>query len=543
MNESNSPPFRRDSISTSARHNRRTFLRRTLGVGVIAAAALASAIYVEDRKSTATTTTTSPTTTTTSGPATAASWAQLGASLSDSLVLPTNPRYAVGRLLYNSKFVDLHPRAIAYCVTPDDVARCVDFATSHDVAIAARSGGHSYGGYSNSDGLVIDVSSMASIGVDPNANIARVGAGAKLIDVYNVIGNADRLLPGGSCPTVGIAGLALGGGIGVFGRKFGLTSDNIQSATIVTADARIITADEQTNSDLYWACRGGGGGNFGVVTSFEFDVHPMPEVTLFTLQYPWAAASTMVSAWGQWINTAPDELWSNCQLLSQGTYGYLPQIGGVYCGSSIELSSVLAPLKAMIGTAPTYFFNGSNSYLSAMEIEAGCSGLSIAACHLTTQNPTGRLSREAYSAKSSYVDAPMDDASVARFVHAVEHLHALAPTVGGGLAFDSYGGAINRVASDATAFVHRDKLACIQATYSWSSATSPSTIAAGAKWLTSLGAKVFDPTSGAYQNYIDPTLANWQDAYYGSNLARLMTVKNKYDPDDLFSFAQSIPLQ
>ncbi len=116
----------------------------------------------------------------------------------------------------------------------------------------------------------------------------------------------------------------------------------------------------------------------------------------------------------------------------------------------------------------------------------------------------------------------MDDASVASFVNAVENLHAHAPTVGGGLAFDSYGGAINRVASDATAFVHRDKLACIQAIYSWSSATTSSTIAAGAQWLTSLGANVFDPTSGAYQNYIDPTLANWQEAYYGSNLTRLV---------------------
>jgi len=543
MSEWNTPPFRHDSFSKSAMHDRRSFLRRALGVGAIAAAAVAGAIYVEDRKPTTTTTTIRPTTTTASGPATAASWAQLGASLSGSLVLPSDPRYAIDRLLYNSKFVNLHPRAIALCATPDDVARCIDFATSHDVAIAARSGGHSYGGYSSSDGLVIDVSRMASISVDTNANIARVGAGAKLIDVYNVIGRADRLLPGGSCPTVGIAGLALGGGVGVFGRKFGLTSDNIRSVTMVTADARIVTADEHTNSDLYWACRGGGGGNFGVVTSFEFGVHAMPEVTLFTLQFPWAAASTMLSAWGLWTNTAPDELWSNCQLLSQGTYGYLAQIAGVYCGSSNELSSVLAPLKAMIDTASTYSFSGSNSYLSAMEIEAGCSGLTIAACHLTTQNPAGRLSREAYSAKSSYVDAPMNDTSVADFISAVENLHVRAPTVGGGLAFDSYGGAINRVASDATAFVHRDKLACIQATYSWSSATLTSTIAAGAQWLTWLGANVFDPTSGAYQNYIDPTLANWQAAYYGSNMARLITVKNKYDPDDLCSFAQSIPLE
>jgi FAD binding domain-containing protein/berberine-like enzyme len=546
MSESNPPPFPRDSFRHSKAHDRRTFLRRSLGVSAVAVAAAAGAVYLEDRHP-ATTTTTSTTTThspstTTTGPATASSWSQLAASLSGSLVLPSNPRYSIDRLLYNSKFVTLHPRAIAYCATPDDVARCVAFSSTHDVAIAARSGGHSYGGYSNSDGLVIDVSRMASISVDTSANSARVGAGAKLIDVYNVIGNANRLLPGGSCPSVGIAGLALGGGIGVFGRKFGLTTDNIRSVTLVTADAQIVTADEETNSDLLWASQGGGGGNFGVATSFEFSVHPMPEVTLFTLQYPWSAASDMLSAWGQWIDAAPDELWSNCQLLSQGSYGFLPQIAGVYCGSPSELASVLAPLKSMIATAPSYSFNGSNSYLSAMEIEAGCSGLSIAACHLTTQNPAGRLSREAYSAKSSYVEAPMTDARVAAFIGAVENLHAHAPTVGGGLAFDSYGGAINRVASDATAFVHRDKLACIQATYSWSGATSPSVIAAGAQWLSWLGAHVFDPATGAYQNYIDPTLPQWQNAYYGSNLPRLVSIKNTYDPDDRFSFAQSIPL-
>lgn len=542
MSESNSPPIEHDS-SKSSLLNRRSFLRRSIGVGAIAGAAVAGALYVEAQRSSPPSTTTAPSTsTTTTGPASASSWEQLGASLTGSLVLPSNTRYAIDRLLYNSKFVNLHPLAIAYCATADDVARCLDFATSHSVPIAARSGGHSYGGYSNSDGLVIDVSRMASVSVDGVANTARVGAGARLIDVYNAVGNADRLIPAGSCPTVGIAGLALGGGIGVFGRKYGLTSDNIRSVTIVTADARILSADHSTNSDLYWACRGGGGGNFGVVTAFEFEVHPTPEVTLFTLQYPWAAASTMLSAWGAWINTAPDELWSNCQLLSQGTYGYLAQIAGVFCGTPNELTSVLGPLTSMIGTAPTYEFKGSKSYVSAMEIEAGCSGLSIAACHLTTQNPAGRLSREAYSAKSSYVKSPMNDADVAAFIGAVENLHDHAPTVGGAIAFDSYGGAINRVASDATAFVHRDTLACIQATYSWSSATTPTEIAAGARWLTWLGANVVDPTTGAYQNYIDPTLADWQRAYYGSNLAKLISIKNTYDPGDLFSFAQSIPV-
>ena len=202
--------------------------------------------------------------------------------MSGSLVLPTSAGYAMDRLLYNSKFVDLRPQAIAYCASSDDVARCVDFVTSHGIDVAARSGGHSYGGYSNSSGVVIDVSRMASVSVDTQANTATVGAGAQLIDVYNVIGKSDRLLPGGSCPTVGIAGLTLGGGIGVFGRKYGLTCDNLQSIGIVTADAKYLTADAQNNSDLLWACQGGGGGNFGVATSFQFGVHVMPEISLFT---------------------------------------------------------------------------------------------------------------------------------------------------------------------------------------------------------------------------------------------------------------------
>jgi hypothetical protein len=126
-------------------------------------------------------------------------------------------------------------------------------------------------------------------------------------------------------------------------------------------------------------------------------------------------------------------------------------------------------------------------------------------------------------------------------VGAVERLKAEAPYLGGGLAFDSYGGVINRVAPGDTAFVHRDKLACIQASYSWSTYSTPAEINAGTNWLTWLGTDVFNPATGAYQNYIDPNLVNWQSAYYGSNLERLSAIKRKYDPDDRFVFAQSIP--
>jgi hypothetical protein len=239
----------------------------------------------------------------------------------------------------------------------------------------------------------------------------------------------------------------------------------------------------------------------------------------------------------------PDELWSNCQLLSQGSYGFLLQISGVFCGTKSALTTLLAQLHSIVGSPPSSNFVGSNDYIEAMKIEAGCASLSIAACHLPTDNHHGVLGREAYSAKSSYLDAPTTSAHAALLMHAIEVLKDDAPTLGGGLAFDAYGGAINRVDKSETAFVHRDKLACIQATYSWSGYASSSEIAAGQRWLTWLGSEVFQPQTGAYQNYIDPTLVDWKTAYYGSNLDRLVKVKRTYDPDNLFSFAQSIPLR
>lgn len=454
--------------------------------------------------------------------------------------MPTSAGYGVDRLLYNARFVDLHPRALAYCADVEDVVRCVAFINEFLVAVAARAGGHSYGGYSSCDGLVIDVSRLARVTLERSGDAATIGAGAQLIDVYDALGRRGRLVPGGSCPTVGIAGLALGGGIGVFARRYGMTCDNVRAVHLVTPEGDRLRVDERDHADLFWACRGGGGGNFGVATSFEFAVHALPEVTLFTLQYPWSAASTVLSAWQEWTSAAPEELWSNCQLESQGDYGYLAQVAGVYCGTPDALAPLLNALERAIGGTATYRFVGSRAYLDAMAIEAGCDGLTVAACHTA---PRGELSREAYAAKSSYVDAVMSDAEVARYVAAIERLHDGAPSVGGALAFDAYGGAINRVPARASAFVHRDKLAGIQATYSWSAATSPSEVAAGATWLAWLGAEVFDPATGAYQNYIDPTLASWATAYYGENLARLVAVKTRYDPENRFAFAQSIPVR
>ena len=512
--------------------DRRDFLRATAvsATGLVVGAGLAdcgSPVPVPSRPTVA--------------PATPPQWTRFAETLTGRLVRPGDAAYAVGHQLYNPKFDSLRPVAIAYCASGDDVARSLGFARAHGYEIAARAGGQSYGGYSSGTGrLVIDVSPMHA--VTPAAQpggFAHVAAGARLIDVYNALGAVGQLVPGGSCPTVGIAGLTLGGGVGVFARRFGLASDNLAALQVVTADGSTVACSTADDTDLYWACRGGGGGNFGIVTSFAFQTHPMPEVTLFTYDFPWGAAAEVLGSWQRWTARVNPAVWSNCQLLSgDGTY---LRVAGVSCASPSQTSAWLAPLLGAVGTAPTDAFIGGEAYVRAMMVEGGCADLTVAACHLDTTGPHGVLSRQAFSASSNYVAAPMGAARLAAAVAAVETLAAELPSLGGGLVFDALGGAVNEIAPSETAFAHRTFLASIQSSFNWTGTTPASQIAAGTGWLASVRRSVYDPATGAYQNYIDPTLPDWAAAYYGANLARLEQVKARVDPDRVFSFAQSIP--
>jgi len=467
-------------------------------------------------------------------------WAELGASLTGTLLQPTDSGYAAAGHLYNSLYIP-NAEAIAQCASAIDVQRCLAFARERHVAVVAHSGGHSYGGYSTCPGLVIDVSLLNAISVGGATGASgqtsvTVGAGSKLIDVYSGLAAHGLLLPGGSCPTVGIAGLALGGGIGVFSRAYGLTCDQTAAVEIVTADGVLRRCEPTQDEDLYWACRGGGGGNFGVVTSFGFSAHSIPEaITLFTLEWPWEAADSVLDAWIRWIPSAPDELWANCQLFSSGTIGGgLVKVTGVFVGSESACSSALSPLTSAVAEPPTYRFVGPADYLTATMIEAGCEGMPVAQCAAPTQSP--------FAAKSSYVGGPLPESAVTAILSALSSLPASLPGAGGGVVFDGYGGAINQVAANETAFVHRNAVSCAQYSITYAStAPSQTTVSAASAWLQDLH-QVFEPASqGSYQNYIDPTLADWQQAYYGSNLPRLRQVKRKYDPDDVFHFAQSIP--
>ena len=493
------------------------------------------------------TSTSLPTTTTTMPrPATARDWEALSRSLQGRLVRPSSPGYAIDVQSYNPVFDDARPAAISYCGSAEDVAMAIKFGESHELRLSVRSGGHCYGGWSTGPGLVIDVSPMNQVHVDAAAGLVTVGAGTRLIDLYAVLAPYNLAVPGGSCPSVGIAGLTLGGGFGVLDRQFGLTCDNLAAADVVLASGEVITCDAERNPDLFWALRGGGGGSFGVVTRFSFVTHPIGSLGLFTLVWPWSVAPAVVEAWQSWAPEGPDALWSNCLLVaSQSTpsgEAAAARVTGVYVGTQLALQVLVDKLVSEVGSSAFTNFVGSAGYLDTMQIEGGCEGDSIAECHLASQNPAGLLARAPFAAKSDIIDHKLSQAGIESLLSAVEQRQSSPVLSGGGVVLDASGGAINRVAPSATAYVHRRALATLQYSANWTVDSPASLVAANREWLQSAWQSMRPYVSGgAYSNYADPDLVGWERAYYGSNFPRLTRVKKEYDPGNVFRFAQSIP--
>ena len=469
----------------------------------------------------------------------------LASNMQGTLVRPNSSQYPTAIQLFQPSFDSIRPAAVAYCASPTDVATCLSFVRKFDLPCTPRAGGHSYAGYSTTTGLVLDVTRMNAMTVNTATGTATIGAGVRLIDLYAELAQSGLVLPGGSCPTVGIAGLTLGGGFGVLGRKFGLTSDNLLSAQVVLADGTLLTCDATHHSDLYWALRGGGGGNFGVVTSFTFRTYQVAALSLFTLNWPWSNAIDVVDAWQKWAPPAPDELWSNCLLFSSNDTSAAPvaRVNGVYVGDVAPLNSLLQQLISRIGVAPSSSYVSGAGILDTMMDEAGCYGKTVAQCHLPSQNPQGQLQRDTYKARSDYYASAISRQGIGVLVNAIAHRQASSTLGKGGILLDACGGAINRVAADATAFVHRDQLFSAQYSANWNAGAPSAIVAANDAWLASTWQALRPYASGtAYQNYIDPELVDWQHAYYGANLPRLQQIKAIYDPTNLFHFQQSIPL-
>ncbi len=464
--------------------------------------------------------------------------AGLRKTLGDKLILPADARYPAAADLFDTRFDATHPAAIAKCATPDDVVSCLQFVKASGAQFAVKAGGHSYGGYSTSSGLVIDVGPMSAIGPGAAQGTARIEAGARVVDVYAKLAAQGSSIPAGSCPTVGITGLALGGGIGVVARKYGLTCDRITALEVVTADGAKTRCDATHDADLFWAQRGGGGGNFGVVTALEFATHRTQPLSHFVLRWDWPHAADVLAAWQSWLPTTPDELWSSLHVDGAASSNTSPKVyvTGVYVGAPAELQKLIDELQAGAKAPMSTRFANQTDYLRTMMIEGGCADFTVAQCRPAAEG--GKLQRSAQLARSDYIADPLTSSGIQTVLDGIE-ARQRDGLPGGSVLFDAYGGAINRVGPTETAFVHRDKLACLQYV---APIFAASTTQANQGWLDGLYARMRPHVSGyAYQNYIDPQLADWQHAYYGVNLGRLRDVKSGYDQDDLFRFAQSIP--
>jgi hypothetical protein len=377
---------------------------------------------------------------------------ELDRQLRGDVVQRGAPGYNAARVVYDTRYDAVKPQAIAFCESLSDVQKTVRWARKHNVHVVPRSGGHSYGGYSTTTGVIVDVSRLHAVSL--------------------------------------------------------------------AADGRAVVANAREHPDLYWALRGGGGGNFGIVTRFVFRTHPAGTVSTYSLEWPWSDAKQVVQAWQAFAPHAPDGLSCVLNVNAAAGAGGPPHItsAGQFFGSEATLRSLLAPL--VNAGAPTRFTTATRTFLQAVHHWAG-----------------GGTGRATFAAKSSISTAPLSSAGIDALLHQIEDKR----TAGAGsgiVLLDSWGGAINRIPKAATAFVHRNALFSMQYLAYWD-AGAPA--APNLAWLRRcFGALRPSVSTFAYQNYIDPELPNWQQAYYGSNLPRLRQVKRKYDPHNVFHFRQSI---
>ncbi|MGZ4455592.1 MAG: FAD-binding oxidoreductase [Nocardioides sp.] len=470
----------------------------------------------------------------TTGPAGAPRWDRLARHVEGRLVLPRDAAYDSVRLLENPRFDGQRPLAVLTVASARDVATGVRFAQDSGVPVALRSGGHGYAGWSGGGSpraLVLDCRGLHGVRLGAEGT-ATIGAGAALAGVYDALGRRGRAVAGGSCATVGMAGLTLGGGVGVLTRAMGLTCDAVIAMEVVTADGRVRRVTADADGDLFWALRGGGGGHLGVVTSFEMSTHAAPTVSSVYLQWPLAAATEVLPVWQQWAPGADARLWSTLKGLGGAAHpdGPVLLLSATWVGPPDAFDAQLAGLLDHV-PAPDVRVPHVRSYRDAMLAYAGCSDLPVARC---TTGPGGALTREAFGATSHVAYAGLPAAGVRTLVDHVEAAQS-SGLHEAGVSVDALGGRVRDLAPDETAFVHRRALASVQYTATY---TSGPPRPADAYVRGFRAAMVPWWGEHAYVNYADPTLRDPGTAYFGANLPRLRDVRAAYDPDGFFTQPQ-----
>lgn len=476
---------------------------------------------------------------------------RLRRSIKGQVIAPSDGAYAIASQPWNAHFAGVLPAAVVVVANANDVAQSIKFAREYDMSFAVRNGRHSFAGFSANRGLIIDVSQLTNVRVDPAKAEATFGAGQTNLPLYTALWPHRMTVPAGTCPTVGLSGLSSAGGFGRLSRLYGLTCDNVLEITLVTADGEIVTANHQQNADLLWACRGGGGGNFGAIVELTARIHPVDMLfTEIAYAFPIVNAVRVMTAFQQWVTHLPDNghCWTEihtgaprdgASVVIEFTYAGAPQQAHAL-GQELVSAAGVTPSATSVLTAP---------FLSAMR-DALCAGLRPDECAYEGVSPHGVLPRPAFYAKSDLIYKTWPPQAFEALADAIARRQAdpvLTPpdfqgaTNIGKVAFETAGGAIARPDPSA-AFAHRDIRYVVQYQSRWRPGSSSTVANANIAWTQAMYEAVRPWLSGsAYQGYADPDLPDWQQQYYGMSLPRLRAIKRKYDPSNVFRYAQSIP--
>lgn len=447
----------------------------------------------------------------------------LQSQLRGEVILPDDPDYDEARTIWNA-MIDKRPGAIARCSGVADVMQALQVAKDHDLLLSVRSGGHNIAGNAICDGgLTIDLSGMKSVHIDPHAQRAYVEPGATLGDLDHeaqAFGLATSL---GINSTTGVAGLTLGGGFGWLTRKYGMTVDNLMSVEIVTADGRRLWANKEQNADLFWAACGGGG-NFGVVTLFDFKLHPVgPEVLSGLIVYPFDQAKSLLNQYREYVKTIPDDLSVWVVLRKAPPLPFLPEeVHGtevvvfalMHAGDIEEGKSLVEPLRHF--GEPVGEHVGVNPFAAWQQ--AFDPLLTPGARNYWKSHNFAELSDEAIDTVIEYagrLPSPQCEIFIALL-----------------------GGEANRVAADATAYAHRDVNFVLNVHARWDEQSQDKTCVSWSREFFNAAAPY--AMGGVYVNFMTQDETDRIGSAYGPNYDRLVQIKQKYDPDNLFHMNQNI---
>jgi hypothetical protein len=432
---------------------------------------------------------------------------RLASQVSGRVITRTAAEYEAAHLLFNRAF-DKRPVLIVRCANTADIARSLEFCQEHGLPVAVRGGGHNRAGLSVcNDGLVIDLSTMNRVDVDLDGRVAHAQAGALTVQVDAAVQRVGLATTLAGCPTVGIAGLTLGGGEGFLMSKYGAACDNLISAQLVTVDGRQVAASEDSNPDLFWAIRGGGG-NFGVATELEYRLHPLTDVLAGTLFYSRGRLADLLRGFRRFVSAAPDELNVIAQVLPSER-GAQFRVLVCHCGDPRRGHELLQPLRAL--------------------------GPSHEDLRVTTYLETNATINPAAPAAYFQTNLFLRDLSEA----AIETIVAAASDAPSGtrIFMVPFYGAITRVRVADTAFALRSRGYELDLMGRWDDLAAER---ASVNWVSVLRDKLRMFASGTYVNQLGETSEELVRLAYGANYARLRAVKTRYDPANLLRSNQNV---